>query len=145
MTIGIASDHAGFELKKILSDFMSCHQLTVKDFGCNSENSCDYPDYAHQLAKWINKNPKRKGILICGTGIGMSMSANRYPNVRAALCHSTYDAEYARKHCDANVICLGSRTTTAELAREFISVFMGTSFEGGRHLQRVKKISLTKF
>ena len=142
MAIAIASDHAGFELKKLLVETISIQQLTIKDFGCPDIQSCDYPDYGHALARWVNAQPViRKGILVCGTGIGMCMVANRYPNVRAALCHSVYDAEYARKHCDANVICLGARTTTAELAREFVSSFLSARFDGGRHERRVSKIN----
>lgn len=142
MALAIASDHAGYELKRILIEYISAQQLTVKDFGCFNLNSCHYPDYGHELAQWVNEMPnRRKGILICGTGIGMSMVANRHSKVRAALCHSTYDAMYSRKHCNANIICLGSRTTTPELAREFVEIFIGTQFEGGRHLLRVNKIS----
>ena len=142
MAIGIASDHAGYELKKILIEHGFCLGITIYDFGCNNTESCDYPDFAHALGKWVDQlSQSRKGILICGTGIGMNITANRHPNVRAALCHSTYDAEYSRKHCDANVICLGARTTTAELAREFVNVFMNTPFEGGRHNNRVEKIN----
>lgn len=143
MAIGIASDHAGFELKSLLSNHFFCTGISLCNFGCDNNSSCDYPDYGHSLAEWVNELPnRRKGILICGTGIGMSMVANRHHNVRAALCHSTYDAEYSRRHCDANIICLGSRTTTYELAIEFIDRFLNTAFDGGRHSRRVEKIPL---
>ncbi len=139
--IGIACDHAGYELKRAIVDFLSANGMTVKDFGTHDKNSCDYPVYAKKVAQFVDDNPENIGILVCGTGIGMSIVANRYPNVRAALCHSNYDARMSRKHLDANLICLGSRTTTPELAREFVDIFLATSFENGRHKRRVGKIN----
>lgn len=139
--IGIACDHAGYDLKRIIIDFLSVNGLSVKDFGTHDRKSCDYPVYAKKVAQFVEDNPDHIGILVCGTGIGMSIVANRYPNVRAALCHSNYDARMSRKHIDANIICLGSRTTTPELAREFIDIFLATSFENGRHRRRVDKIN----
>lgn len=139
--IGIACDHAGYGLKKAIIEFLSVNGMSVRDFGAHDTESCDYPIYAKKVAEFVNDNPDNIGILICGTGVGMSITANRYPNVRAALCHSNYDAKMSRKHIDANVICLGSRTTTPELAREFVDIFLATSFENGRHKRRVGQIN----
>lgn len=139
--IGIACDHAGYDLKRAIVDFLSVNGLSVRDFGTHNKRSCDYPVYAKKIAEFVNDNPDNMGILICGTGIGMSIVANRYPNIRAALCDSDYNARMARKHINANVICIGSRTTTPELAREFIDVFLNTEFENGRHKKRVDQIN----
>jgi len=139
--IGIACDHAGYDLKKVIVDFLSVNGLSVRDFGTHDQESCDYPVYAKKVAEFVNDNPDNMGILICGTGIGMSIVANRYPNVRAALCDSDYNARMARKHVNANIICIGSRTTTPELARDFVDIFLDTSFESGRHSKRVDQIN----
>ena len=139
--IGIACDHAGYDLKKAIIEFLSVNGLSVRDFGTHSRRSCHYPVYAKKVAEFVNTDPDNIGILVCGTGIGMSIVANRYPNVRAAICHSDYDARMSRKHIDANVICIGARTTTPELAREFVDVFLSTAFEGGRHKKRVDQIN----
>ena len=139
--IAIACDHAGYELKKVIVEFLSVNGISVRDVGTHNIQSCDYPVYAKKVAEFVNNEPNNIGILVCGTGIGMSIVANRYPNVRAALCHSNYDARMSRKHIDANVICIGSRTTTPELAREFVDVFLNTDFEKGRHKKRVDQIN----
>jgi len=139
--IGIACDHAGYDLKRAIVDFLSVNGISVRDFGAHNRRSCDYPTYAKKVAEFVNDNPDNIGILVCGTGIGMSITANRYLNVRATLCHSNYDAKMSRRHIDANIICLGSRTTTPELAREFVDVFLNTAFEGGRHEKRVNMIN----
>lgn len=139
--IGIACDHAGYDLKRAIIDFLSVNGLSVRDFGAHSRRSCHYPVYAKKVAEFVNDDPNNIGILVCGTGIGMSIVANRYPNVRAAICHSDYDARMSRKHIDANIICIGARTTTPELAREFVDVFLDTAFENGRHKKRVDQIN----
>ena len=139
--IGIACDHAGYDLKQTIIEFLSVNGLSVRDFGTHNKESCDYPIYAKKVAEFVNDNPDNMGILICGTGIGVSIVANRYSNVRAALCDSDYNARMARKHVNANVICIGSRTTTPELAREFVDIFLNTAFENGRHSNRVDQIN----
>ncbi len=136
----IASDHAGFRLKRHLVAFLEARGETVRDLGVDSETSVDYPDYAHRLAAAIEAGEAARGILICGTGLGMSMTANRHPGVRAALCHDAYTAEYARRHNNANVLCLGGRVLGPGVAEQVAAVFLDTGFEGGRHKRRVDKI-----
>ena len=136
--IFIASDHAGYNLKENIKKSLIKKNKKVMDLGPKNCNSVDYPDYAHLLSKKIKKN--NIGILICGSGIGMSIAANRHKNVRAALCHSTKSAFLSRKHNNANVIALGARLTTKNVALKYIDKFIKTKFEGGRHLRRVKKI-----
>jgi len=136
--IFIASDHAGYNLKENIKKSLIKKNKKVMDLGPKNYNSVDYPDYAHLLSKKIKKN--NIGILICGSGIGMSIVANRHKNVRAALCHSTKSAFLSRKHNNANVIALGARLTTKNVALKYIDKFIKTKFEGGRHLRRVKKI-----
>ena len=142
MTILIASDHAGFELKRTLRAYLEGKGHEVRDLGVDSETSVDYPDFAHRLAGGIGSGEGELGILICGTGIGMSMTANRHPGVRAALCHDAYTAEMARRHNDANVLCMGGRVLGAGVAEQVTDVFLGTEFEGGRHQRRVGKIDI---
>jgi len=136
----IASDHAGFRLKRQLVEFLSDRGETTLDLGVEDDHSVDYPDYAHRLASAIEAGEADRGILICGTGLGMSMSANRHPGIRAALCHDAYTAEYARRHNDANVLCLGGRVLGPGVAEQIVEIFLDTAFEGGRHQRRVDKI-----
>jgi len=136
----IASDHAGFRLKRQLVEFLSDRGETPLDLGVEDDHSVDYPDYAHRLASAIEAGEADRGILICGTGLGMSMSANRHPGIRAALCHDAYTAEYARRHNDANVLCLGGRVLGPGVAEQIVEIFLDTAFEGGRHQRRVDKI-----
>ncbi len=136
----IASDHAGFALKQHLASFLASLGHEVKDLGVEAERSVDYPDFAHRLASAISAGEAERGILICGTGIGMSMAANRHPGVRAALCHDAYTAEMARRHNNANVLCMGGRTTGPAVAEQMTALFLATPFEGGRHQRRVGKI-----
>ena len=138
--IFIASDHAGFILKKnIIKKFSK--KINFKDLGANnSYQSVNYPDYAHRLCKNVVKNKSNIGILICGSGMGMSMSANKHKKIRAALCYSPKNAKLSRLHNDANVITLGSRLTKKETAFKCIITFLRTKFEGGRHKKRIKKI-----
>ena len=138
--IFIASDHAGFILKKnIIKKFSK--KINFKDLGANnSYQSVNYPDYAHRLCKNVIKNKSNIGILICGSGMGMAMSANKHKKIRAALCYSPKNAKLSRLHNDANVITLGSRLTKKETAFKCIITFLRTKFEGGRHIKRIKKI-----
>ncbi len=138
--IFIASDHAGFILKKnIIKKFSK--KINFKDLGANnSYQSVNYPDYAHRLCKNVIKNKSNIGILICGSGMGMAMSANKHKKIRAALCYSPKNAKLSRLHNDANVITLGSRLTKKETAFKCIITFLRTKFEGGRHKKRIKKI-----
>ena len=137
--IYIASDHAGFNLKESIKKKYS-KKYNLFDLGPqNSSESVNYPDYAHKLSKKINKK-QNIGILVCGSGMGMSMSANKHKNIRAALCYSVKNAKLSRLHNDANVITLGERLISKNLAFKCINAFLNTKFEGGRHLKRVKKI-----
>jgi len=138
--IVLASDHAGLDLKRHLAERLAAGGEAVDDLGVHGPASADYPDQAHALAEAVAVGRAERGILVCGTGIGMSMSANRHPGVRAALCHDAYTAEMARRHNDANVLCLGSRVTGPGVAEQVVDIFLTTPFEGGRHARRVGKI-----
>ncbi len=141
MIILIGSDHAGFELKEKCKRYIEdVLNKDVKDIGVYSDDSSDYPDIAHKLAEDISKDRSKVGILICGTGIGMSIVANRYKGVRAALCHDLYTTKYSRLHNNANILVMGGRVVGDGLALEMIKLFLETPFEGGRHKRRVEKI-----
>ncbi|MCM8829609.1 MAG: ribose 5-phosphate isomerase B [Candidatus Omnitrophica bacterium] len=140
MKIGIGSDHAGFELKEFLKDALKDDGYDVVDYGTKVKKSVDYPDFAEKLVKGIQSKDIRMGILICGTGIGMSITANKFKGIRAARCCTTYDAILARQHNDANVLTLGGRLLGDELALEITKIFLETPFLKGRHLRRVNKI-----
>ena len=112
------------------------------DFGCYSSESVDYPDFAHKLCKEVLKDKNSKGILICGTGLGMSMAANKFDGIRAALCHNEYSASMAREHNDANVLCMGARVVGFGVAESIVEAWLNSSFEGGRHQQRVNKLEI---
>ena len=139
-TIIIASDHAGFNLKKaIIKKYTK--KLNFKDLGTNSSiKSVNYPDYAHKVCLMMVKNKFNIGVLICGSGMGMAMAANKHKNIRAALCYSVKNAKLSRLHNDANVITLGSRFTNNKTAFNCLNAFLSTKFEGGRHKKRIKKI-----
>lgn len=137
MNIAIASDHAGFKLKEFLSSKLS----NVTDLGTDSEQSVDYPDSAKIMAEHLKANPNTMGILICGSGIGITMAANRFNHVRAALCRDAEDAKMSRLHNDANVLVLGGRVTDQSIALEMTRIFLDTKFEGGRHENRINKMS----
>ena len=140
MNITIASDHAGFELKQfIIANFKN---MDWEDCGCFNLSSVDYPDFAHPLATYISEHPDEKGVLICGSGNGMQMAANKHPNVRAALCWSKEIAALARSHNDANILVIPARFISKKEAVEVITAFFETSFEGERHAIRVGKINL---
>ena len=138
--IFLASDHAGFELKQTIRNFLIKKGKKIMDLGTKNANSVDYPDYAHLLARKMKKDKDNFGILVCGSGIGMNMTANKHKNIRAALCYNVRTAKLSRKHNNANVITVGSRLTKKNVALQCIKAFLNTKFEGGRHLRRVKKI-----
>lgn len=139
--IGMASDHAGFELKEYIKGLLLANGYKVKDYGTHSEESVDYPDFAHPLASDISGNRLQTGILICGTGNGISMTANKHDNVRCALCWDPEIARLARQHNDANILALPGRFISKDKAWESVEVFLNTSFEGGRHQRRIDKIN----
>lgn len=144
MRIAVASDHAGFEYKKILSDWLRELDYQILDFGAFSEESVDYPDYAFPAAEAVAGGIAHFGVLVCGSGIGVSITANKVTGIRAANCLSEEMAELARMHNNANVLTLGSRLIDIELAKSIVIKFLETEFEGGRHMIRVEKIhSLT--
>ncbi len=139
--ICIACDHAGFETKEYIKEILTQQGYEVRDFGTHSNERVDYPDYAQELCESINPhNPQTKGILICGSGIGMSIAANRYAHIRAALCKDSQMAELSRAHNDANVLCLGARITPKDTLVGILNAFLHTEFEGGRHIDRIKKL-----
>ena len=138
--IFISSDHAGFSLKELIKKKFY-KKYRFNDLGTNnSKISVNYPDYAHKLCRKVGKNSKNMGILICGSGMGMSMAANKHRNIRAAMCYSVKNTKLSRLHNNANIITLGSRLTKKDTAFKCIEAFMNTKFEGGRHKKRVKKI-----
>ncbi|HZX88400.1 MAG TPA: ribose 5-phosphate isomerase B [Reyranella sp.] len=139
--IAVASDHAGFDLKEILKRDLQEAGLEVLDLGTNSSQSVDYPDFGIAMADAVASGKAERGVLVCGTGIGISMAANRNPKVRAALVHDVTSARLSRLHNDANVVAFGQRLIGTETAREALRVFLGTEFEGGRHANRVAKLS----
>lgn len=138
--IVIASDHAGFELKARVIELLRGAGHEVRDLGPADSSPVDYPDFAHLVAGAVASGEAERGVLICGTGIGMSMSANRHSGVRAALCHDAFTAEMARRHNDANVLCMGGRVTGVGVAEQVLRVFLDTPFEGGRHRRRTERI-----
>ena len=142
MKIGIGSDHAGFEMKESLKAYLSSLGMEVVDFGCQSAVSTDYPDIGYPLAKAVAASEVDKGILICGTGIGMLIVANKVLGVRAALAGNAHVAKLSREHNNANVLVLGARVIGLDEAKEITRVFLDTQFAGGRHARRVDKITM---
>jgi ribose 5-phosphate isomerase B len=136
----IASDHAGFELKQQLERALRERGYDVEDLGTNSDASTDYPDYAHPLAERVSRGEVERGVLLCGTGLGMSYTANRYPHVRAAVAWNADVARLAREHNDANVLVLPARFVSPEQGLEILTTWLDTEFAGGRHARRVEKI-----
>ena len=137
----LASDHAGFKLKEEIKKFLIKKRKKVLDLGTKNTNSVDYPDYAHLLSKKITNNKNQFGILVCGSGTGMSMAANKHKNIRAALCYDTKSTKLSRLHNNANVMTLGSRLIKKNVALKCVNIFLKTDFNGGRrHLRRMKKI-----
>lgn len=139
-SVALGSDHAGFELKELLKEHLQKMSVRTKDFGPETNHSADYPDYARVVSQSVAGGHFEFGILICGTGIGMSIAANKQPGVRAGLVHDEDTARLARRHNNANVICLGARQTTPELAIKMIDAFFDSHFEGGRHQRRISKL-----
>lgn len=139
--IAVASDHAGVGLKSVVAETLGELGFEVLDLGTNGPESVDYPDFADKLATALETGDMRRGILVCGTGIGISIAANRHRHVRAARCTSATDARLAREHNDANVLVLGERMIGPETAKDCVRTFMNTAFEGGRHQRRVDKMS----
>lgn len=140
MRIAIGSDHAGFDLKEFVKGVLDEMGREYHDFGCYSKDAVDYPDVAFTITREIAEKRFDQGILICGTGIGMSMVANRVRGVRAALCHETFSARVAREHNNANVLCLGGRVVGQGVARDIVRTYFSSEFEGGRHVRRLEKI-----
>ncbi|TYB91405.1 MAG: ribose 5-phosphate isomerase B [Kosmotoga sp.] len=140
MKIALGSDHAGFKLKEHVKKYLSKKGIDVIDYGTDSDRSVDYPDYGKKVAKAVQSAEVDRGIVICGTGIGVSMVANKYKNVRAALCLYPKMAEMARRHNNANVLAMGGRLVAPQLALDILDVFLKTNFEGGKHKRRVDKI-----
>ena len=138
--IFISSDHAGFKLKETIKMYLEKKKYRYFDLGPENDNSVDYPDFAHKVAKKVKLNKNNVGILVCGSGTGMNIVANKHKNVRAAQCFNLKSTKLSRLHNDANIITLGSRLITKKNALKFVSVFLNTKFEGGRHSRRVKKI-----
>lgn len=140
MKLSIASDHAGFDLKESIKSNLSSQGHEINDLGTYSKDSVDYPDFGKKLAENVENGESDFGILVCGTGIGISIAANRNKNVRCALCHNDQTAELARQHNNANIIALGARIIDDETALSAVKTFLKTEFEGGRHAQRVAKL-----
>ena len=136
----LASDHAGFKLKEEVKKFLIKKRKKVLDLGTKNTNSVDYPDYAHLLSKTMRKDENQLGILICGSGTGMSMAANKHKNIRAALCHNSKSTKLSREHNNANVMTLGARLIKRNVALKCVNTFLRTNFDGGRHLRRIRKI-----
>lgn len=140
MKIAIGSDHGGFILKSEILKHIQASGYDVKDFGCYSIDSVDYPDVAHDVAEVVVNGEYDRGILICGTGIGISIAANKIPGIRAALCGDCFSAKASREHNNANILALGERVIGVELAKMITDIWLATEFEGGRHSRRVDKI-----
>lgn len=138
--VGLCSDHAGFELKSIIEGFLTAQDVEYKDFGTNSEDSCDYPDFAHPCAEGVENGSVYPAIAICGTGNGIGMTLNKHQGVRAALCWNKEIARLARAHNDANVLVMPARFIRPEEALSIVETFFSTAFEGGRHQRRIDKI-----
>ena len=138
--IFISSDHAGFKLKEDIKSHLSKKKLSFQDLGPFNDDRVDYPDYAHKVARKVKANKSNVGILVCGSGIGMNIAANRHKNIRAAQCFNLKSTKLSRLHNDANIITLGSRLLTKKLAINCVNTFLNTKFEGGRHSKRIKKI-----
>ena len=138
--IFISSDHAGYKLKVAITSYLSKKKLNFQDLGPLNKASVDYPDFAHKVARRVKVSKNNIGILVCGSGTGMNITANRHKNVRAAQCFNLKSTKLSRLHNDANIITLGSRVITKKNALKYVGVFLNTKFEGGRHLKRIKKI-----
>ncbi|MFZ2196894.1 MAG: ribose 5-phosphate isomerase B [Thermodesulfovibrionales bacterium] len=138
--IAIGSDHAGFGLKEEILGLLKGLDIDIVDCGTNTTESVDYPDFGARVSELVSSGEAERGILVCGTGLGMSMVANKYPNVRAALCNDLFSAKMSRLHNDANILVMGGRVIGKDLAAEIVKVWLSTPFEGDRHLKRLNKI-----
>ena len=138
--IFISSDHAGFKLKEEIKSHLLKKKLSFQDLGPFNDDRVDYPDYAHKVARKVKANKSNVGILVCGSGMGMNIAANRHKNIRAAQCFNLKSTKLSRLHNDANIITLGSRLLNKKLALNCVNTFLNTKFEGGRHIKRIKKI-----
>ena len=138
--LAIGCDHGGYELKEAIKSYLTAHNIEFTDFGCDGE-SVNYPDYADKVCRAIQSGKCYRGILVCGTGIGMSMAANKHAGIRAACCSDTFSARMTRAHNDANVLCLGGRVVGFGLAVDMVELFLNTEFEGGRHQVRVDMLT----
>lgn len=141
MIVYIASDHAGFDTKSQIINSLNDSEFEIVDLGPSNSESVDYPDYAHLMSQKMKQHHDSKGVLICGSGIGMSIAANRHSHIRAALCYTPEAVELARQHNDANILCLGARLTDEKTLYECVKTFFSTEFEGGRHQRRVDKMT----
>ena len=139
--IALGSDHAGVQLKATIAEQLRSKGIDVKDYGTYDESSCDYPDYAQKVGEAVVSGEAERGILICGTGVGISIAANKVPGVRAALCGDTFTARLSREHNNSNVLCLGARVVGAGLAGDIVEAWLDGQFEGGRHQRRLDKIT----
>lgn len=142
MNVAIAADHAGVVLKDALKSYLESENITVIDFGTHNSDSVDYPDFAHRVADAVASGSAERGVLVCGSAIGMAISANRHPGARAVVIRDGHDARMSREHNDANVACFGARVTPIEQAKELLKLWITTPFEGGRHQKRVDKIDI---
>ena len=140
MKIALGADHAGFELKDVIGQHLSEQGIEVLDVGTNSPASVDYPDFAKKVAETVVEEGADLGVLVCGTGIGMAISANKVPGIRAANCDTVFEAQMSREHNNANVLAIGSRVVPPEIALEIVDTWINTNFAGGRHQRRVEKI-----
>lgn len=140
MRVALGCDHRGFRIKQAIMEFLPKLNHDYHDFGCYNIESVDYPDIAQKVAEAVTSGDFAQGILICSTGIGMSMAANKIKGIRAALCHDTFTAQRAREHNDANILCLGAENIDVDLALEIVRTYLSTNFEGGRHILRLNKI-----
>jgi len=138
--IAIACDHGGFQLKQSLMSYLAENGYAYEDFGTFSEDSCDYPDYAEKACRAVVNGDCSRGVLVCGTGIGMSIAANKIHGIRAAVCTEAFSAEFTRRHNDANILCLGQRVLGTETALKLLEIFLETPYEGGRHANRLAKV-----
>lgn len=140
LTVALGCDHGGYQLKETLKSFLAEREIAYQDFGCYTQESCDYPIYAAKAAKAVAAGACGLGVVVCTTGVGVSIAANKIPGVRCALCHEPWSAQMARRHNDANVLALGAGVTGPKLAVEILDAFLHMDFEGGRHARRVAQI-----
>lgn len=141
MRIAIGSDHGGFQLKEVLVDLLARMAHDIDDCGCYTEDSVDYPSFADSVSEKVSRGDVDVGILVCGTGIGMSIAANRNRKIRASLCHDEYSARMSREHNNANILCLGARVIGSGVAQDIVKVWLASEFVGGRHQQRINQFS----